>query len=83
MPPLAAVAQSPQIPLRIRFFSSNVNLSLRSNAGLNTRCGVLVGADLNLLWLGPKMIIFGVGLVVPCGYRGRRDNNPHRHANMG
>ena len=41
------------------FFHPLLILSLVFQTGLDTICGVPVGAALNLLWLGLKMIIFG------------------------
>ena len=65
------------------FFHPLLILSLVFQPRLDTICGVPVGAALNLLWLGPKMTIFGMSPRAPCGYRGRRDNNPHRHVVLG
>lgn len=42
------------------FFGPALILHLVFQSHLNTICGVPVGSALNLLWLGPKMIIFGM-----------------------
>jgi hypothetical protein len=57
------VAHSPQRALHVEFFHPNLTKALAFEAHLTTICSVPVGADLNLLWLGLKMIIFGAGSV--------------------
>lgn len=58
------------------FFRPRLIFLLCPDSLSNTIYGVPGGADLNLLWLGLKMIIFGVSLRVPCGYRGHDREKP-------